>query len=222
MRRLDLKPEERMQARPVLMLTHDDLLWQQWKRVPVVEWLPARGRSWDDLLRWQAHGRRLAVVDSGLPGLPPLDDTEWLGAVGDGDLLIASVRPNDEEGRRFLAAGAKGYVHGYVPPETIATALKVIANGGVWMGANLLTRLLRQLDRGAAVTSSEVVDWAKPLTPREKEVAHRAALGMSNQSIADTMNITERTVRAHISSVFEKLAVSDRLMLALKVHGIIS
>jgi DNA-binding NarL/FixJ family response regulator len=51
-------------------------------------------------------------------------------------------------------------------------------------------------------------------------VARYVALGHSNQSIADSLGITERTVRAHISAIFEKLGVTDRLMLALRVHGI--
>jgi len=210
-----------MQARPVLMLTHDEQLWRQWKRVPVASWLPASGRAWEDLLRWQAQGRRLVVLDAGLPGLPALDSQEWRSAATALDILVASLKPGDEQGRQFLAAGAKGYVHGYMPPEALDTALKVVAGGGVWMGASLLTRVLRQLDQAASQpeVSNEQV-WAASLTPREKEVAERAARGMGNQAIADDLGITERTVRAHISAVFEKLDVPDRLMLALVVHGI--
>lgn len=210
-----------MQARPVLMLTHDDLLWQQWKRVPMANWLPARGRAWEDLARWQTGvQRRLVVLDTGLPGLPLFDSAEWIAAAGEMDILIASLKPNDEQGRRFLAAGAKGYVHGYISQEGLDTALKVVANGGIWMGASLLTRLLLQMEKSAAPAAESAPSWAAGLTPREKEVAQRAARGMANQSIADELGITERTVRAHISSVFEKLGVSDRLMLALMVHGI--
>ena len=210
-----------MQARPVLMLTHDDLLWQHLKRVPVAGWLPARGRTWEDLSRWQAQQRRLVVLDAGLPGLPAFDSTEWTSAVDAVDILVASVKPGDEQGRQFLAAGAKGYIHGYLSQEGLDTALKAVANGGVWMGASLLTRLLQQMNRGAAPASrTDTPAWAAKLTPREREVAEHAARGLANQVIADELGITERTVRAHISSVFEKLGVPDRLMLALLVHGI--
>lgn len=208
-----------MQARPVLMLTHDDLLWQQWKRLPVSGWLPARGRQWEDLTRWRGQQRRLAVVDAGLPGMPAPGSPEWAAAVGAMDILVAGLRVSDEQGRQFLSSGAKGYVHAYMQPEALDTALKVVANGGVWMGATLLTRLLQQLQKGAA-PATDAPDWAQSLTPREKEVAERAARGMANQAIADELGITERTVRAHISAVFEKLGVPDRLMLALVVHGI--
>jgi len=210
-----------MQARPVLMLTHDEQLWQRWKRVPVTSWLPASGREWADLLRWQAQGRRLVVLDAGLPGLPALDSQDWRSAAATLDIIVASLKPDDEQGRQFLAAGAKGYVHGYMQPDALGTALQMVAGGGVWMGASLLARLLRQLDQSAPQpVASEKHAWSANLTPREKEVAERAALGMANQAIADELGITERTVRAHISAVFEKLGVPDRLMLALAVHGI--
>lgn len=208
-----------MPVRPVLMLTHDDLLWQQWKRLPMSGWLPARGRSWGDLARWQAQQRNLVVLDAGLPGLPALESAEWRAAVAGTDILVGSLKPSDEQGRRFLAAGAKGYVHGYVSHEGLDTALNTVANGGIWMGASLLTRLLQQLEKGAA-PAVQAPEWAVGLTAREKEVAERAARGLANQSIADELGITERTVRAHISAVFEKLGVADRLMLALRVHGI--
>lgn len=208
-----------MQARPVMMLTHDDQLWQHWKRAPVVHWLPARGRAWDDLSRWQARQQRLLVLDADLPRLPPFDSPQWRKAAGALDILVASPKPNDEQGRKFLAAGAKGYIHAYATLGGLDTALTAIANGGVWMGASLLSMLLQQVSRGSPPAGGPA-HWADGLTPREIEVAERAARGLANQAIADQLGITERTVRAHISSVFEKLGVADRLMLALRVHGI--
>lgn len=215
-----------MQTRPVLMLTHDDLLWQHLKRMPSPGWLPARGRTWEDLSRWQRQRRQLVVLDAGLPGLPAFDSTEWSTAAGALDIVVASLKLGDEQGRQFLAAGAKGYVHAYLSHEGLDTALRAVTHGGVWLGASLLTRLLHQLNRGAtaatatATAGAGALDWAMTLTPRERDVAERAARGMANQAIADELGITERTVRAHISSVFEKLGVPDRLMLALRVHGI--
>ena len=62
--------------------------------------------------------------------------------------------------------------------------------------------------------------WRQALTQREVEIATLAAHGASNLSIASQCGITERTVKAHLSAVFEKLNVTDRLQLALRVHGI--
>lgn len=209
-----------MRARPVLMLTHDDLLWAHWKRLPGSTWMPARARNWSELARWGAMDRKLVVLDAGTPNLPQLDSEEWRQQAGRLDIVAGSLNPNDEEGRAFLVAGAKGYIHAYTQPEALDTVLKVVDGGGIWMGRTLLARLLQQFERGVEKTTTVSAAWTKGLTPREIEVARMVASGRSNQSIADELNITERTVRAHISSVFEKLGVTDRLMLALKVHGI--
>jgi DNA-binding NarL/FixJ family response regulator len=58
------------------------------------------------------------------------------------------------------------------------------------------------------------------LTAREREIAKLAARGTSNLQIAETCDISERTVKAHMSSIFDKLSITDRLQLALRVHGI--
>lgn len=200
----------------VLLVTHDDILWQHWKQLSSEAWLPARGRNLKDLQQWQRQGHVLAVIDAGMPGLPPWDDASWTTLMGAMKIIVAEMRPNDDDGKRVLTAGASGYIHAYMPATALATVLKTVLGGGVWMGPTLLARLLRQIDNGLPRRDS----WCDGLTPREKEVAERASIGHSNQAIAQALGITERTVRAHLSAVFQKLDVNDRLLLALKVHGI--
>ena len=85
------------------------------------------------------------------------------------------------------------------------------------MGRSLVQRFLRLVDSRAGTQAA----WHNDvLTERESTVARQAAIGDSNQEIATALGITERTVKAHLSAVFEKLGVSDRLQLALRVHGI--
>lgn len=205
-----------MQAGSVLLVTHDDLLWQQWRQLEDAGWLPARGHGLQDLTGWRAQGRRLVLLDAGLRGLPDWTDVAWNEHFEGLKVVAASSRPSDEEGKRVLAAGASGYVHTYTPVANLATVLQTVVAGGVWLGPTLLARLLRQIDQNMPRQN----DWAAALTHREKEVAERAAIGHSNQAIADALSISERTVRAHLSAVFQKLGVNDRLFLALKVHGV--
>jgi len=205
-----------MQAVSVLLVTHDDILWQHWRQLDQAAWMPARGRSLQDVQRWRSQGRGPVVLDASLPGLPAWNDQSWAGLAHDLKIVVASMHPNDDEGKQALAAGASGYIHAYMPTTAMATVLKTVAAGSVWMGQTLLARLLRQIDH----TLHKSDYWGEGLTSREKEVAERAARGHSNQAIAETLGITERTVRAHLSAVFQKLGVNDRLMLALKVHGI--
>lgn len=205
-----------MSAVPVLFITHDDAVWNHWRQLDLAAWLPARGTSLDDLDRWAERGQTLVVIDADLPRLPGWAEADWARRLSSVSVVIASMRPNDSEGKQVLAAGAKGYCHAYTPTATWALILNTVKAGGVWLGPTLLARLLRQIE--AALPRTEV--WSEGLTPREIEVAQRAAMGHSNQAIADTLSVSERTVRAHLSAVFEKLGVADRLALALKVHGI--
>lgn len=205
-----------MQAASVLLVTHDDSLWQHWRQLDQSLWLPARGHGLDDLNRWRQQGRKLVLLDAGLPRLPAWNDPAWVQHVRDLNIVVGSMRTNDEEGKQVLSAGASGYVHAYSPVKALSTVLDTVKSGSVWLGPTLLARLLRDIDKKMPQHDG----WDTGLTLREKEVAQRAAIGHSNQAIADALDITERTVRAHLSAVFEKLGVNDRLLLALKVHGV--
>ncbi|OZI60233.1 response regulator transcription factor [Bordetella genomosp. 11] len=206
-----------MHVAPVLFVTHDDLLWKHWSGLDARRWLPARGRALADLARWREQGRSLAVVDADIPRLPAWNSEQWTGAIRGLRTIVASARPHDEQGTKVLASGAVGYCHTYAPPALLNQVLEVVDAGEIWMGRSLVTRLLRLVENRAGGKE----EWhANVLTEREDMVARRAAVGEANGEIAAALGITERTVKAHLSSVFEKLGVSDRLQLALRVHGI--
>jgi len=206
-----------MPITPVLLLTHDDYLWQHWRRLEGSRWLPARGRDLADLRRWREQGRQLAVLDAGLPRLPGWHAEEWPRLLAGLRVVVTSLRPNDDEGTQAIGAGACGYCHGYAPTGTWDQVLEAADQGAVWMGQSLLTRLLRSVQ----ASISETKNWdAGLLTEREHAVARLVARGEANAEIASALGITERTVKAHLSSIFEKLHVDDRLQLALLVHGI--
>ena len=206
-----------MNTLPVLLLTQDATLWQNWQQIAGPQWMPARGQSLVDLQRWKQQGRSLVVLDAALPQLPAHSDDRWAELLQGLQVLVLSNRPGDEEGRQLLSRGACGYAHAQSNAEVLSRMLQSMAGGNIWLGRSLLQRLLRDVD--ARLPEAEV-DWAEPLSAREQEVARYASLGDSNAEIAERMSISERTVRAHLSAVFEKLQVQDRLMLTLKVHGI--
>ena len=132
----------------------------------------------------------------------PPDDP--VAASADPALLAAAQRARKMLHRRALTAAAASVVP--VP-------------GLDWaVDAALLSRLLRLVD--TRLPRVGLAHWSAPLTEREREVAQLAAIGDSNLTIADALGITERTVKAHLKAVFEKLQVADRLQLALRVHGV--
>jgi len=95
----------------------------------------------------------------------------------------------------------------------------VISHGGVWMGPDLLKRLIEVSSTLAGNQAEQVSQHLSLLTNREKQVAIEAAKGLSNKEIARILEITERTVKAHLSSTFERLGAKDRLHLALMLNN---
>lgn len=202
---------------PLLILTTDDHLAERWQGLAD---RVLHGRQADALDAWRRDGHRLVVTDLALggPEAPLWESAAWKRSAQGLLILAASSTPSEDEGLAVMRAGASGYCHSHGPLATLRQALEVIASGELWVGRALLSRLLRLVD--SRLPRTGLSDWATELTDREREVAHHAAIGASNAVIADTLGITERTVKAHLKAVFEKLGLEDRLQLALRVHGI--
>jgi two-component system, NarL family, nitrate/nitrite response regulator NarL len=131
-------------------------------------------------------------------------------------VVLANV-PEDEQGLAALAAGASGYCSALTLPAVLQQVASVVEHGGVWVGPQLMRRLMQ----GLAARSEEVAPPALGiLSQRERQVAEAVARGSTNKEIARVMGITERTVKAHLSSAFEKLGVRDRMQLSLLVNGV--
>jgi DNA-binding NarL/FixJ family response regulator len=138
-----------------------------------------------------------------------------------GPLVVMSDIPSEEEAATALAAGAVGYCNTHAAPEVLQQIAQVVEQGGLWIGADIMQRLMLGTARLlTARQSSGGGDWRRELTDREQVVAQRVALGASNREVADQLQITERTVKAHLGTIFDKLQVRDRLQLSLKVNGL--
>jgi DNA-binding NarL/FixJ family response regulator len=133
--------------------------------------------------------------------------------------FLLSDQPHEEEGLAFLKLGIVGYANTYISAERITEAVRVITSGAVWLGQKVMQRLILESYARAkqqAVADSEVK--LATLTQREREIANLIAQGQSNLEIAANLDITERTVKAHLSSIYEKTGTGSRLNLALMVN----
>lgn len=165
------------------------------------------------------HGSSLCLIDTAAQALPDWKDEFWRGFKQRGLFVVLSSVPTDHECVDALGAGASGYCHAYAPIDTLRSVTEAANKGGIWLGRNVMARLLRGVSY-AVRRERRNPSWSERLTSREREVALLAANGESNRHIATTLGVTERTVKAHLTMVFAKLAVDDRLQLALKIHGI--
>jgi DNA-binding NarL/FixJ family response regulator len=136
----------------------------------------------------------------------------------DAKVVVLANTPGHAETLQALSAGAMGYAHAYSAPEMLKEIRTVINHGGIWLGQQLLKHLIETSVKLAGNRSEVVEDLLDRLTSREKEVAIEAAKGLSNKEIARALNITERTVKAHLAKSFERLGVKDRLQLALMLN----
>lgn len=131
-------------------------------------------------------------------------------------IVVLSNVPGDDEGLSVLEAGAAGYTNALAVPELLNQVAAVVENGGLWVGPNLMQRLIAAM---AGQSTRLNNDKLEKLSAREKEVALAVASGASNKEISRQLNISERTVKAHLSAAFERLGVRDRLQLSLLING---
>jgi two-component system, NarL family, nitrate/nitrite response regulator NarL len=132
-------------------------------------------------------------------------------------IVALSDTPTDQQALELLEAGAVGYCHSHSAAPTLKQVEVVVANDGLWVGPGLLKRLIGTAPKLMPATRADAVPLCS-LSPREREVAILAGRGDSNREIAVELGITERTVKAHLSAVFTKLGVRDRLHLALSMR----
>jgi two-component system nitrate/nitrite response regulator NarL len=127
--------------------------------------------------------------------------------------------PGEAEAFSLLNAGVQGYCHVKAAPEQLREISLVVENGGLWMPPPLMQRFLALSTRAIPAAAPEVHELNN-LTARELMVAEQVAHGASNREIAEALEITERTVKAHLSAIFDKLGVRDRVQLALRMNNI--
>jgi DNA-binding NarL/FixJ family response regulator len=207
--------------RTLVLVSHDAGLLEHWQRAfhpghPII------AGGFKDLCQLNLDHDTLVWIDLSLPDIPLWNDDRWKRLVHEQKVRIvaASSNPKDRDAIEALDAGCAAYCHAFSDSGTLIQVTQVVQAGHVWIGKTLMQRLIRSVGRVAVVTPEPVADWGEGLTQRERGVSILAANGASNHDIALDCRISERTVKAHLSAVFKKLNITDRLQLALRVHGI--
>ena len=175
--------------------------------------------------RWRMAFPQAQIFPS-LPEQIPADCIVWLHNMLPGPDRPAGVRfvvmhdrPGDEKGLEALALGASGYCNSHATPELLRTIESVVRNNGLWVGESLLNRLVGGIGaRSSMAGRHEQHPALEALSERERAVALCVARGESNKEITQQLDIAERTIKAHLTAIFEKLGVRDRLQLAVLLN----
>lgn len=132
-----------------------------------------------------------------------LADIESLAKRAPVVVLTASEAPADAFAA--IRSGARAVVFKRFAVESLMDAIRTVAGGNVWMPATLQTRLAARMQNPAQ----------EELSPREEQIVRFVALGLRNAEVAERLAISERTVKAHLNTIFRKLRIRDRVELTL-------
>ncbi len=207
--------------RNTVLVTHDIGLLAHWQKALGTS-KQSVATQIEDFFKLRPSIPSIAWIDLSLARRPAWTTEAWRGILQSEHIRVvaASSNPNDDEAMQALDAGCAAYCHAFSDAATLKQVTEVVDAGHVWIGKNLMQRLLQGVNRAVTTPSTPNGAWREGLTQREMEVAILAANGASNHAISTQCKITERTVKAHLSAVFQKLNITDRLQLALRVHGI--
>lgn len=133
-------------------------------------------------------------------------------------VMILSLTPNFHEAQKFLSLGAMGYGNAMMHESHLYSVYQALEEGKIWLHPDFITLMISQI-RDHNKPKEKSLTILDVLSQREREVAIMLGDGATHQEISDALDITIRTVKAHATSIYQKLDVKDRLALSLLLHA---
>jgi DNA-binding NarL/FixJ family response regulator len=153
----------------------------------------------------------VALMDLSMPGVDGIEATRRIRSHAPEVRVVVLTSFSDRE--RILDAidaGAVGYLLKDAEPEDLVRGIRAAATGGSPLDPKAASTILTR--------SSERVGGPAFLTDREREVLQLVAAGLPNKHIAARLQISEKTVKSHLTSIFQRIDVTDRTQAALWAH----
>ncbi len=160
----------------------------------------------------------VCLFDIRMPGLDGIEATRRVAGTGVDDPLAVVVITTfdlDEYVHGALKAGARGFLLKDAGPALLIQALHAAANGDALIAPNVTARLLATF---AAQQKTTPPQPSEPLTEREEEVLLTVARGLTNAEIAAALHISLSTVKSHLAALMGKLAVRNRVEIAIYAY----
>jgi DNA-binding NarL/FixJ family response regulator len=166
----------------------------------------------------------VVLMDIRMPDLNGLEATRELHSRPDPPrVIVLTTFDADEHVVEALAAGADGFLLKDTPPAQILEAIRRVVDDEPMLSPSVTRTLIRRLrgdvaDDSTAVRAADAESRLALLTERERDVALGVGRGLSNAEIARDLYLSVPTVKAHVSRLFDKLAVTNRVQIAICVH----
>jgi DNA-binding NarL/FixJ family response regulator len=178
----------------------------------------ADGRAGVDLVRELRPD--VVLMDIRMPRLDGLAATRELHAEPEPPrVIVLTTFDADDHVVGALAAGADGFLLKDTPPAEIVGALRTVAAGDPMLSPSVTRTLIDRVRAGDGQDrSAEARARLDRLTERELEVARAVGRGLANAEIASELHLSVPTVKAHVSRLFDKLQVTNRVQIAICVH----
>lgn len=161
------------------------------------------------------HRPDVLLLDLAMPkrsGLDALKELSTLGLPTRVAVLTAAIE--EDQVTESLRLGARGVILKDTATELLVKAIRCIVAGEFWVGRNSVNGLVQAMRMAYEIRPEDAAERFA-LTARELEVVAGIVEGETNKDIAKRLNISEQTVKHHLSSIFDKVGVSNRLELAL-------
>ena len=164
-----------------------------------------------------AHNPDVVLMDINMPGKNGVEATaDLIAEYPNAKVIMLSIHDDESYVTHALKSGALGYMLKEMDADEIVEAIKVVANGGSYLHPKVTKNLVaefRRLSEHENKGNFHQTEIRRPfhlLTKRECEVLQLLTDGQSNRTIGETLYISEKTVKNHVSSILQKMNVNDR------------
>jgi DNA-binding NarL/FixJ family response regulator len=166
------------------------------------------------------HGPDVVLMDIRMPELDGVSATAAVRRLdAPPQVIVLTTFQADEQVMGALRAGAAGFLLKDTPPAEIVSAVRLVASGEAMLSPSVTRTLLSHLgDAHASQRRSIAAQRLATLTDRERDVAVAVGSGASNAEVAAALFMSEATVKSHVSRLLTKLAVANRVHIAIVVH----
>ena len=162
----------------------------------------------------------VVLMDIRMPVLDGIEATRRIVNAQPGTrVLILTTFGLDSYVYDALHAGASGFMLKDAPPEEIAAAIQIIANGDALLAPSITRTVIAEFTRLPPTTPDpEPTPALAQLTPREREILDLLARGLSNPEICSQLVISEATTKTHVARILQKLALRDRIQAVIYAY----